>query len=311
MLREAGHADLADEWARQPAQQGQPDRAPAEDLRYRVMLAIEQSPAETRLLFPPAVRDIAAALAATRTDALVYLLPRDDAGVGLAVIVDQDGTVRWLPLVGLYTGAASPVSAFLRTRRAVEAAGTPEAAEAARQAWLPVLGTLCGWAWRAAIGPLLDVVPARTANRNADRARARGRAWRGALARCPAAGDQPVCLPARGVQLCGLGPAVRGDRPAPAPAMGAGPGAHFRRSGIAVSNRDRHRLPAVRSLPGRSSVRVRAAQPAWRDPGNPRCHPHGCARARAAGRLVRGLAAALRLPWPGPDPSPRLEPLAR
>ena len=163
VLREAGHADLADEWARQPPQQGQPDPAPAEDLRYRVMLAIEQSPAETRLLSPPAVHDIAAALAATRTDALVYLLPRDDAGVGLAVIVDQDETVRWLPLAGLYTGGASPVSAFLRTRRAVEAASTPEAAEAARQAWLPVLGTLCGWAWRAAIGPLLDVVPARTA----------------------------------------------------------------------------------------------------------------------------------------------------
>jgi len=163
VLREAGHADLADEWARKPPQPGQPDPAPAEDLRYRVMLAIEQSPAETRLLSPPAVHDIAAALAATGTDALVYLLPRDDAGVGLAVIVDQDGTVRWLPLVGLYTGGASPVSAFLRTRRAVEAAGTQAAAEAARQAWLPVLGSLCGWAWRAAIGPLLDAVPARAA----------------------------------------------------------------------------------------------------------------------------------------------------
>jgi CHAT domain len=160
LLSEAGHAALADEWA---GQSGPPDGSQEDDLRYRVMLAIEQSPAEARLLSPPAVRDIATALAATGTDALAYLLPRDDAGLGLAVIVDQDGTVRWLPLAGLYTGGASPVSAFLRARRAVESAGTDQAREAARQAWLPVLGTLCGWAWRVAIGPLLDAVPARTA----------------------------------------------------------------------------------------------------------------------------------------------------
>jgi CHAT domain-containing protein/tetratricopeptide (TPR) repeat protein len=160
ILREAGHAELAGEWAAQP---DQPGLAPAEDLRYRVMLAIEQSPAETRLLSPPPVPDIAAALAATGSDALVYLLPREDTGAGLAVIVDQDGTVRWLPLAGLYTGGASPVSAFLRARRAVEAAATPAATEAARQAWLPVLGTLCGWAWRAVIGPVLDAVQAQGA----------------------------------------------------------------------------------------------------------------------------------------------------
>lgn len=163
ILRAAGHAELADEWASQPAQPGQPDAGQESDLRYRVMLAIEQSPAEARLLSPPPVRDIARALAATGSDALVYLLPRDDAGAGLAVIVDQDGTVRRLPLPGLYTGGASPVTAFLRARRAVEAASTPAATEAARQAWLPVLGTLCGWAWRTAIGPVLDAVPARPA----------------------------------------------------------------------------------------------------------------------------------------------------
>lgn len=156
ILRDAGHTELAGEWA---AQAAQPGLAPAEDLRYRIMLAIEQSPAETRLLSPPPARDIAAALAATGNDALVYLLPREDVGAGLAVIVDQDGTVRWRPLPGLYTGGASPVSAFLRARRAVEAAA-PEATEVARQAWLPVLGTLCGWAWRTVIGPVLDEVQA-------------------------------------------------------------------------------------------------------------------------------------------------------
>ena len=126
------------------------------------MLAIEQSPAEARLLSPPAVPDIARALAATGSDALVYLLPGTAPTPASRSSCDQDGTVRWLPLAGLHTGGASPVSAFLRARRAVEAAGTEAATEAARQAWLPVLGTLCGWAWRAAIGPVLDAIPART-----------------------------------------------------------------------------------------------------------------------------------------------------
>jgi hypothetical protein len=130
------------------------------------MLAIEQSPAETRLLSAPAVGDVAAALTATGTDALVYLLPRDDSGPGLAVIVDPEGTVRPVPLPGLYLGGGSPVGAFLRTRRSAEAAAVEpgQAGDAARQAWLDALGTLCGWTWRVAIGPVLNAVPARGAS---------------------------------------------------------------------------------------------------------------------------------------------------
>ena len=166
VLREAGHEDLADEWAAQPSPAVHADSGRADDLRYRVMLAIERSPAEARLLSPPAVGDVAAALTATGTDALAYLLPRDDDGPGVAVVVYLDGAVRRLPLPGLYVGGGSPVGAFLRTRRSVEVAGVHPAASAtdsARQAWLDALGTLCVWAWRVAIGPLLDAVPARGA----------------------------------------------------------------------------------------------------------------------------------------------------
>ncbi len=163
-LREAGHPGLADEWAAQAGQPGTAGAGPDGDLRYRVMLAVEQSPAEARWLSPPSAGDIAVALRAAGADALVYLLPRDDAGPGLAVIVGRDGAIGQRPLPGLVTGNGSPVGAFLRARRAVEAASTEAAAGAARRAWLPVLGTLCEWAWQVAVGPLLDAVPARTAH---------------------------------------------------------------------------------------------------------------------------------------------------
>jgi hypothetical protein len=162
VLREAGHPGLADEWDG-PPEPSRPDPGRAADLRYRAMMAIEQSPAEARLLSPPSVRDIAAALTATGTDALAYLLPRDDSGRGLAILVDAAGAVRPVPLAGLYTGGASPVGAFLRARRAVEAAESEAAAGEAREAWLSALDTLCGWAWRAATGPILDAVAARGA----------------------------------------------------------------------------------------------------------------------------------------------------
>ena len=70
-LEDAGHAGLAAEWARHTSGQGA-----ADDLRYRVMMAIEGSAAEARLLAPPSLDDIKAALAASDADALVYLLPR-------------------------------------------------------------------------------------------------------------------------------------------------------------------------------------------------------------------------------------------
>jgi tetratricopeptide (TPR) repeat protein len=154
-LREAGHSGLADEWV------GQPQTGETSDLRYRVMLAIERSPAEARLLSAPPVSDIAAALTEIGADALVYLLPRDDDGPGVAMLVDPGGTVRPLRLPGLYTGTRSPVEPFLRARRSVEAVGPMPAAVAAREVWLDALGTLCDWAWRAAIGPVLHAVPAR------------------------------------------------------------------------------------------------------------------------------------------------------
>jgi hypothetical protein len=148
-LREAGQPGLAREWALDLARHGA--ATPETDtLRYRVMLALERSPAEARLL-APSLADITSALAETGSDALVYLLPRDDngSGLGVAVVVDAAGAVRYVRLPGLYAGARSPVKEFLRARR-----------DETKVGWLEALDSLCDWAWRAAVGPLLHAIPA-------------------------------------------------------------------------------------------------------------------------------------------------------
>jgi hypothetical protein len=167
MLRESGHEALADEWRDQD-----PGAGAAEDLRYRVMAAVERSPAEARLLAPPSTGEIAAALTQTGADALVYLLPQDDEGPGLAVLVYPDGTIGRVPLRGLRTDDGSRVSTFVQARRAMETAeksaseATDETtrtiraseAETALVRWRETLGALCDWAWPAVVRPVLDAL---------------------------------------------------------------------------------------------------------------------------------------------------------
>jgi hypothetical protein len=159
-LAAAGHADLATEWARSMS-----DGEVAADLRYRAMMAIEGSAAEVRLLAPPSLEAIAAALTASHAERLVYLLPKGEDGPGHAVLVDSRGTVELLALPGLRAGPGSPVDSFVQARRAVEAAtgapgGDPGRLAAAEENRRAALGELCDWAWSAAIGPVLAAMPA-------------------------------------------------------------------------------------------------------------------------------------------------------
>ena len=183
-LEDVGCARLAAEWA-----QHMSDGEAADDLRYRVMMAIEGSAAEARLLAPPSLEEIAAALQASRADTLVYLLPHDDDGPGIAVLADADGHVEPLPLPRLRISPGGPVDSFLQARRAFEAAakelrlaeakvegsqgGQRRAAEEERRIarekqqaadgpWRAALGELCDWTWHAATGPLLEAIPARS-----------------------------------------------------------------------------------------------------------------------------------------------------
>jgi len=160
-LTEAGHPALAAAWG---ARTGGPVRSDLslpgsvadDDLRYRAMRALEGTPAETALLAPPAVADVTAALAAGGADLLCYLLPQQEHGggmaTGLAVLIGDDGTVRWIPLPRLRTGPGSMPDDLLRARQAAEA---PDPSIEKLRAWGETLGRACDWAWLAAIGPLL------------------------------------------------------------------------------------------------------------------------------------------------------------
>ncbi len=92
VLEDAGHAGLAAEWASAMASGATAESDAVSDLRYRIMLAIEGSPAEARLLSPPSLPQIRAALTECGADALVYLLPRDEDGPGPAVLGEPGGT---------------------------------------------------------------------------------------------------------------------------------------------------------------------------------------------------------------------------
>ena len=182
-LTEAGHPGLAREWAAQTARPGGPaaggqDEPPQDDdLRYRVMLALAGTAAETRLLSPPTVADVATALAGRGADALVYLLPQDDDGPGMAILVDQARIVSSLPLPRLRGGSGTPIGELLRTRQAVERSAAAVAAvsvtaraarraaqaafESARADWQEALDAACDWAWRSAVGQLLAALAKR------------------------------------------------------------------------------------------------------------------------------------------------------
>jgi hypothetical protein len=158
-LRQAGETGLAAEWAGRS--RGDLDSSAEADLRYRVMLAIERSPAEARLLSPPALGDITGALTASGADALVYLLAGETGTPGLAVLVDRGKGVRRLSLPGLVADDDNPAARFIQARRLADArareAPRPAAGDAA-QRWEDTLDPVCAWAWPVAIGPVLDAL---------------------------------------------------------------------------------------------------------------------------------------------------------
>ncbi|QUH03384.1 CHAT domain-containing protein [Saccharopolyspora erythraea] len=171
MLRESGQNGLADRWEREAAESGPqpwdvPDRPPGpvrdlvgaplpSDLRYRVLEALEGHGAQTRLLSPPAVAEIAAALRATDTRALVYLVPAGEREPGIAVLVTDGGEVRRLRCPLLTAADGSPVDRFDRLQR--ERASGPVSGELDRR-WRQALGEICDWAWTAVLGQVLDTV---------------------------------------------------------------------------------------------------------------------------------------------------------
>lgn len=183
LLRRAGRDDLATEWEAAPSATADPApwnlgaadppsaadvlaRLPVaqdpSDLRHRVLAALEGTDMRRSLLAPPSVPEIAETLREAAVDAMVYLLPRDQHGPGIAVVVDAGGRVREIPLPRLAADERSRVGAFAAAQRDRVTAepGTPEA-DRIHHRWTYALGDLCDWAWEAAMEELLAAMPGR------------------------------------------------------------------------------------------------------------------------------------------------------
>lgn len=183
LLREGGYLTLAGKWEEAsgrtshpgelPWNLGQDRRAQAAatmlaslgtnemaipgDLRHRVLEAVKDTETYTRLLNPPSIDHISAALAAKGSKALVYLLAADDRHPGLAVIVRADGTVQPQELPELRSGPGTALDAFSQARRALLQAGESES-EAAWQRLQSRLNDVCDWAWTAAMDEVLSML---------------------------------------------------------------------------------------------------------------------------------------------------------
>ncbi|SHN38282.1 CHAT domain-containing protein [Cryptosporangium aurantiacum] len=155
-LRRLGADDLALEWEKTGGVQSDFGSG----LRYRVLArlagvdSLDDVEAPGGLLTPPELAETRAALATLGADALVYLLPADRYGSGVALVVPRGEATYQVALPGLTT----PPGGWLDTT----ATRAPE--QLTRDA-VPVgepaadgLTELCRWAWSAAMEPLLDTL---------------------------------------------------------------------------------------------------------------------------------------------------------
>jgi CHAT domain len=163
LLRRVGQPELARAWQREAAAR-RDDPAPwtgvlagagdvdharaASDLRHQVLDVLRGTPEAVRLFTAPPTADLAAALAALDTDALVYLLPGEEGAGGHLLVVDRDGGVAPVPAPHLHDDGR-----VLRFQRTADP-GSPE--------WRAELEDVCDWAGTAVIEPLLDALGSRS-----------------------------------------------------------------------------------------------------------------------------------------------------
>ena len=173
-LRRAGDPRLAERW-RTAAASGDPAQLPP-DLRRAVLKAVTADGAAGDLLDPPAYEEIQRALVAVDADALVYLVPGTGVVTGYAVCAPAQGAPRYLALPNL-TGENDDVTRYFRAMSRKDRSAVPMAepevvgretsgpetserelgaATATRAALDDAVDRVCGWAWDAAMGPLVE-----------------------------------------------------------------------------------------------------------------------------------------------------------
>jgi CHAT domain len=153
-LRAAGRDDLVRRWEVEgPAAPGL--RAEAVEVLVSAAGGID------KLLKPPSPADVRAALGAVHADALVYLVPADHQQLGMALVVPREGPLAYLPLSHLSVRQEAGVEGYLAALSHL----SRDLAPSAQAHFVDRLDELCEWAWRVAIGPLLERYFARDADR--------------------------------------------------------------------------------------------------------------------------------------------------
>ncbi|MFF5225133.1 CHAT domain-containing protein [Dactylosporangium sp. NPDC000521] len=145
-----GKPELAAEWLAGDRLDGPDALFDLADLRHRVVSGLAQDADDVSLLAPVTVEEIGAALAGSRRDILVYLVAGDETGPGFAVLVPADGAVELLPLPALRADD-SPLGWYLHTFH-----GAQVLAGGDLDVWRWSLSQLSAWAWRAAMGALVE-----------------------------------------------------------------------------------------------------------------------------------------------------------
>ncbi|MFF4573360.1 CHAT domain-containing protein [Streptomyces sp. NPDC001410] len=170
LLTATGHTDLAADWRTAGADATEPPADPLaaartpltvpSTLRRRVLAALTGTH-QAQLLDPPTPDEIAEALRTLTKDALVYLVPATDDTPGTALVVTSQGTVHAVPLPTLTEDAAplkeyGPGEGLTRDGTPRDLGPVPGRRPSAPATLRAQLDRLCGWAWYAAMRPLLE-----------------------------------------------------------------------------------------------------------------------------------------------------------
>ncbi|MEV6419577.1 CHAT domain-containing protein [Streptomyces sp. NPDC051662] len=194
ILDAVGHPELARQWRAQvpsdllrPEADDVPPPLPAEDtspppaagspipsgLRRKVLTVLgarldaQEGPGIRQLVGATDMTGLTAGLAATGTDALVYLVPgmplADGSFPGRALILRPGAGPITLPLPELMAPGSAPLERYLdAAAERSRALADPDADRSWRATcegrWQDALNTLCEWAWRAVMEPVLAAV---------------------------------------------------------------------------------------------------------------------------------------------------------
>lgn len=141
----AGRPELAERW-RRVVEAGEVDRVPT-NLRSDVLKVLAE---HSGVLDPPSLAEIQHALRLLDADALIYLVPGGDGHPGYAVAAPAAGPPGYVGLANLSDDQDRDVERWLSTLATRDLSGEK------RPSVTEELDKLCDWAWRAAVGPIIE-----------------------------------------------------------------------------------------------------------------------------------------------------------